>query len=453
MNTEYQDLWNKVIEHLEKTIAPQTFEETFSEVKKVVRTENGVLFVLCPSEYIRKKINFTYHRGINELIKQISNRNLKVTFICEDDKNNNLYKPEPKRPMTLDESYLNPNYTFDNFVVGDSNRLAYLAALLLVDKDNITFNAAADYNTILNPFYIFGGVGLGKTHLMQAIGNYIADKNIENKIVYVAANEFVDDYTKAVRENDMTAFEEKYKNMDVLLIDDIQMLAKKDSTQQQFFKIFNEMDTKNKQIVITSDCPAAALNGFMGRLISRFQKGTIVNINTPDLRQRINILRRKAQELTTEEIPEEVLHYIAENFVNNIRELEGALNRVLLLSKLYNKKPDLDLTKEAVEPLIPKTGKSEEKKYENLLSVIANLYNITMADLLSSDRSAKYVLPRHIAMYVLKENYKYTNEKIGYIFNGKDHTTVMNAVKKIRAEVKTNNEIKNMIELILKKCE
>ncbi len=451
MNTEYQDLWNKVIERLETNIAPQTFEETFADVKKVIRAENGVIFVLCPNDYIRKKLNSTYYKPINDLIKQISERNLKVTFVCDDDKKNVL-KKEERKIISLNENYLNPNYTFDSFVVGESNRLAYLAALLLVDKDNISINAA-DYNAILNPFYIFGGVGLGKTHLMQAIGNYIADKNVDNKIVYVTANEFVDDYTKGARENDLTAFEAKYNNMDVLLIDDIQMLAKKDSTQQQFFKIFSEMDTKNKQIVITSDCPASALNGFMDRLRSRFQKGTIVNINAPDLRQRINILRRKTSELTTEELPEEVLQYIAENFVNNIRELEGALNRVLLLSKLYNRKPDLDLTKEALEPLKPKTIKSEEKKYENLLSVIANLYNITMADLLSSDRSAKYVLPRHIAMYILKENYKYTNEKIGYIFNGKDHTTVMNAVKKIRSEIKNNNEIKNMIELILKKCE
>ena len=451
--TDYQDLWNKVLNKLKSSIDERNYQETFSEATKVAKAENGVIFVVCPSLYIKRKINSTYYRGINEKLQEISGtKNIKVTFVTQEELTPYL-KVEEKKPVILNNSnYLNPNYTFDSFVVVDSNRIAYLAALILVDSDNISLNNASSRD-IVNPFYIFGGVGLGKTHLMQAIGNYIANKNINNKIVYVSANEFLDDYTKASYEKSMNSFNDKYNNIDYLLIDDIQMLADKQGTQQQFFKIFNEMDNKNKQIVITSDRPANQLNGFMDRLTSRFAKGTTVNINVPDLKQRISILERKVSELSPEELSQDVLVYIAENFVSNIRELEGALNRVLLLAKLYNRKPDLALTKEALEPLMSTKTNKEDNDYEKLLSVISSMYSISLADLISTQRSIKYVYPRHIAMYILRTKYGLTHSKIGYIFNGRDHTTIMNACKKIESDLKTNKELRNMVDSILKKCE
>ena len=451
--TDYQELWNKIRDELEKNIAPANFEETFKDVKKVAKVENGVIFVICDNNYIKRKINFTYYRSIDEIAKRISNQNIRITFITKDEVNPNL-KKEIKEPIILNNNnYLNPNYTFESFVVVESNRIAYLAALLLVDSENISLTNTSNRDMILNPFYIFGGVGLGKTHLMQAIGNYVANKNVANKIVYVSANEFLDDYSKASYEKNMKAFDEKYNNIDYLLIDDIQMLADKTATQQQFFKIFNDMDNKNKQIIITSDRPANSLNGFMDRLTSRFQKGTTVNINVPDLNQRISILKRKVSELTTEELSQDVLIYIAENFTNNIRELEGALNRVLLLSKLYNRKPDLTLTKEALEPLMATKTKKDENSYENLLSVISSMYSVSLADLLSTSRNANYVYPRHIAMYIMKNKYNLTNKEIGTIFNGRDHSTVMHACNKIADDLKTNKELRNMVDAILKKCE
>lgn len=450
---DYQALWNSVMDELEKSIAPSTFEDTFAEVKKVAKAENGVIFVVCPSNLIKRKINTIYYRSIDEIVKRVSKQNIKVTFVLQEEVKP-YYKKEVKEPVILNNNnYLNPNYTFESFVVVDSNRIAYLAALLLVDSDNISLNNASSREMILNPFYIFGGVGLGKTHLMQAIGNYVANKNVDNKIVYVSANEFLDDYAKASYEKNMKAFDDKYNNIDYLLIDDIQMLADKTATQQQFFKIFNDMDNKNKQIIITSDRPASSLNGFMDRLTSRFQKGTTVNINVPDLNQRISILKRKVSESTPEELSQDVLVYIAENFANNIRELEGALNRVLLLSKLYNRKPDLSLTKEALEPLMSTKVKKDENSYENLLSVISGMYNVSLADLLSTSRNANYVYPRHIAMYIMKNKYNLTNKEIGNIFNGRDHSTVMHACNKIADDLKVNKELRNMVDAILKKCE
>ncbi len=213
---EYQELWNKVRDELEKSIAPATFEETFGEVKKVAKAENGVIFVLCPSLYIKRKINTTYYKGIDDTLKKISNKNLKFTFICNDELKP-LKKENTKESTKIAiDNYLNPNFTFESFVVVESNKMAYLAALLLVDSENITITSPNKSNIVLNPFYIFGGVGLGKTHLMQAIGNYIANKNVDNKIVYVTASEFLDDYTKAVYEKNMQDFDNKYKNMLVL---------------------------------------------------------------------------------------------------------------------------------------------------------------------------------------------------------------------------------------------
>ena len=229
------------------------------------------------------------------------------------------------------------------------------------------------------------------------------------------------------------------------------MLEKGKSSQEEFFKLFNNMISKQKQIVITSDCPASKLNGIMDRLTSRFQMGITVDIKQPDLNQRINILKRKLAETTEKTIDDEVLQYIAENFTDNVRELEGALTRVLWVSEVYNTKPNLQMAIDALEILIKAKKPSVNQNYENALSIIANMYSISVADLLGNSRNSKYVLPRHIAMYILKNNYKLTYSRIGSILNGRDHTTVMNGCTKIANDIKTNPELKMAIDSILKK--
>ena len=438
--SEFQDLWNKVREVLQKRLVPTTFENTFGEVKKVVGEENGVIYVLTPSNFIKHTINSAYYRNISDILEALSDKKYRLKFVTDDE-----IKPVEKKTTVepLQTNNLNLNYTFESFVVGDSNRISYLTALKVADNPGFSFN----------PLYIFGGVGLGKTHLMHAIGNYIAEKNFDAKILYVQANDFLNDYSKASRINNFAAFDEKYEGIDVLLIDDIQMLTDRTATQQQFFKIFNEMDNHHSQIIITSDRPASKLNGFMDRLTSRFQTGVTVNIDQPDLPQRMNILQKKVTEITAINVDDDILQYIAENFTENVRELEGALNRVLLYAELYNTKPTLQLAKESLEVLIKakKPQNSSNVNYEDALSIIANMYNISVYDICDKSRNAKHVLPRHITMYILKTRYNLTYKKIGDILNGRDHTTIMNGCNKIETEMKTNEELKMAIESIIKK--
>ncbi len=436
---DFQYLWNQVKSKLQEQLAPQTYEQTFSEVKYVGKVENNIGYVIVPNDLIKKKLNHIFINNIQQLTKKISNKNISFKFVLESE----IKQSQLPNYSKLSNTNLNSNFTFSSFVVGESNKFAYLTAE----------NVAAQPGTFVNPLYIFGGVGLGKTHLMQAIGNYIIENNPESKLVYVQANDYLHDYTKATRDNNMKAFEEKYENIDVFLIDDIQMLTEKNGTQQQFFKLFNDMSNHEKQIVITSDCPASKLNGFMDRLTSRFQMGLSVNINQPDLQQRINIIKKKLEESSNKKLDDDIILYIAESFTDNVRELEGALNRVILYADLYNTSPTLSMARDALEVLIKaKKPIDDNPNYEDALSVIANMYNITIADILGNSRLSKFVLPRHIAMYILKNHYNLKCTQIAKILNNKDHTTILNGCKKISNELETNEDLKIAIDTILKKC-
>ncbi|MDE6660370.1 MAG: chromosomal replication initiator protein DnaA, partial [Anaeroplasmataceae bacterium] len=357
-------------------------------------------------------------------------------FVCDGE-----IQPKKKKEVIFNKNNLKSNYTFDSLVVGDSNRLSYYTGLKVAEQPG----------EVVNPLYIFGGVGLGKTHLMHAIGNQLVENNKDNNVLYIQANDFITDYTRAVQAQNMATFYDKYENLDVLLVDDIQMLAQGNKSQQEFFKLFNDLIGRKKQIVITSDCPAKKLVGIMDRLTSRFQMGLNVDIQQPDLSQRVNILKRKLEENSNKQLDEKILNFIAENFVDNVRELEGGLNRVLWYSEVYNKEPTLELAKEALEVLIKAQKAQGKNNYEAALSVISNTYSISTADLLGKARNAKYVLPRHIAMYILKTHYDFTYSKIGVIFNGRDHTTVMSGCLKIEEELKSNAQLKMAIDTILKK--
>ena len=432
----YQDLWNKTRDKLAASLAEETFDETFSNVKKVLKNENGIIYVLTPSLYIKTRINNLYARKIGEIVSKLTDLRVKFKFVCEGE-----IKVEKPKQIKLNKNNLKNNFTFDSLVVGESNRLSYSTGLKVAEQPGV----------FVNPLYIFGGVGLGKTHLMHAIGKQIIENDLNNNVLYIQASDFITDYIKAVQAQNMTSFEEKYENLDVLLVDDIQMLAQGNKSQQEFFKLFNDLIGRQKQIVITSDCPAKKLTGIMDRLTSRFQMGVSVDIQQPDLPQRVNILKRKLAENSNKQLDEKILTFIAENFVDNVRELEGGLNRVLWYCEVYNKEPSLELAKEALEVLIKAQKAQEKGNYEAALSVISNTYSISTADLLGKSRNAKYVLPRHIAMYILKTHFGFTYSKIGAILNGRDHTTIMNGCTKIEEELKTNQELKMAINIILKK--
>ena len=436
----YQDLWNNAKDQISQSLSPDTFEDSFGKVNTVVKVLNGSVYVLCPNLLIKSKMNRMFINRLNEILQELTTETLKFKFVTSDEVTSKEPAPE-YQPYKL-KSNLKPEYTFDSFVSGPSNKLAYRNAVLCAQQG--TFFA--------NPLYIFGGVGLGKTHLMQAIGNSILDSDINKQVLYTESQDFIDEYSKAARSGAFEDFENHYKNLDVLLVDDIQMLSNAPKCQEQFFKIFNDMYNNEKLIVIASDRPSNQLKNIMDRLTSRFGWGMQVDIEKPDQELRIQILKRKLVESTDQVVPDEVLQYIAKNFTDNIRDLEGALRRVLGYAVTFNEDVTLDLTKDALASLLKDRNNSgESSDYDKLKSIIADFYQIDVSDLLSTKRSAKYTNPRHICMYILKNKYDLPFKKIGYLMGGRDHTTVISAVEKISLQMKTDSELKLAIETILRK--
>lgn len=457
---ECQKLYDNVINDLKETIEEDAFEELSIENKNVSKFLDGYVYIVADDEFTLSKINKFYIRRINSFIPKYTEETVLFKFVSVTEMSS-IVNTEEVTPTSveqnLDDKYrpgnIDATYTFSNFVVGKSNRFAYTFAMQTADTPGKNFN----------PLYIFGGVGIGKTHLMQAIGNYMLDKDINKKVLYVEAKEFCDDYIHACnysvseKQKKIDEFHNRYRAIDVLLVDDIQILCGKDKTQEEFFTLFNYLIDRNKQIVITCDRPANALDGMADRLKSRFDQGLVVDIALPDLDLRIDILRKKIKTLSNKsDLSDDVLNFIASSFTNNIRELEGALKRVIYYSVFTDAPITLDLAKEALATLI-KSQKNANKyannsqSYENIQSVVSAYYGITVNDLISSKRNAKIILPRHIAMYLIKEIYDLPFKKIGSLFGGRDHTTVMSAVEKIGNDLKTDNELKMAVDNIKKK--
>lgn len=444
---KYQDLWDNILEELSKNYSEDIFNEIFGETKSVIKYTNGLVYVLVPSVYIQTKINYTYSQKIKNIVDGLIDEPIKFKFVTAEEAvtPQNKYV-ETKVTKKVYDSYLNENYNFESFVVGESNRFSIRSAMMVAEQPG----------QFANPLYIFGGVGLGKTHLMQAIGNYVIEKDINKKVLYIQAQNFIVDYSKATQSGNMESFEQKYNELDVLLVDDIQMLEIGKKSQQEFFKLFCDMHDSGKQIVITSDCPADQLKGIMDRLTSRFSWGMTVNISQPNLEHRVNILKRKLIESpdANKDIDDEIYEYIANQYINNIRELEGAFRRVLYYGVMLNQDITLPLVKEALEPLLKNRKKDgTEDKFENLKSIIASFYQISVEDLISKKRTNNLIVPRHICMYLLKKKYDLPYKKIGNLLGNRDHSTVMSGYKKIEQDLKTNKEIKLAIETINKKIE
>ena len=457
---ECQKLYDNVIRDLKKTIEEESFEELSVENKKISKYINGYIYVVADDDFSLSRINKFYIKRINDFIKKYTDETVMFKFLTADDMSS-LNNHEEVTPVSvepnLDNKYrpgnVDATYTFTNFVVGKSNKFAYTFAIQTAENPGKNFN----------PLYIFGGVGIGKTHLMQAIGNYMLDKDINKKILYVEAKEFCDDYIHACNQSQsekqkkIDEFHNRYRDIDVLLVDDIQILCGKDKTQEEFFTLFNFLVDRNKQIVITCDRPANALDGMADRLKSRFDQGLSVDIDQPELELRIDILKKKIKTLSNKsDIPDDVLNFIASSFTSNIRELEGALKRVIYYSVFVDSPITLDLTKEALKSLL-KSQKNANRyanntqSYENIQSVVSAYYGISVSDLISSKRSAKVILPRHISMYLIKEIYDLPYKKIGSLFGGRDHTTVMSACEKIDNDLKTDSELKMAVDNIKKK--
>lgn len=449
---EFEFVWKEVLENLHETFDYEIYDELFEPLSGVVKFSDNYIYVVAPSPYVQNRINKLYLTKINSLAQSIYKKNkVGFKFVLDEEleKENKISLQEDTLTNKYRTGDINANFSFKNFVIGKSNRFAFQMALKVADQPG----------AVANPFYIFGDVGLGKTHLMQAIGNYILDDNIETKVLYQKASDFLENYVTKVTNNQMDEFNELYRSVDVLLIDDIQQLSDKKNTQMEFFKVFDYLTNKNKQIVLTSDKPANELKNMMSRLTSRFQQGLVVDISVPDLEHRVEILRKKLLLETPEsvgKIDDEVLEFIASYFTTNIRELEGALKRVLYYCMISNIPITVENAEEALEPLIKtrkNTNSARENDYDKILSVTAEYYTVSVHDLIGSSRKQIYTLPRHIAMYLIKMKYNLPFKTIGTFFNNRDHSTVLSAVTKIEQSRKYDSELNMAIEHINRKLD
>lgn len=334
----------------------------------------------------------------------------------------------------LKKNGLNPRYRFDNFVVGNGNELAHAAAQAIVQKPGTSYN----------PFFLYGGVGLGKTHLIQALGNEINKKYPDLKVLYVTCEQFTNEFIEEVRKGTVKKLKDTYRTVDLLIIDDIQFIAGKEQTQEEFFHTFNELHQKNKQIILSSDRPPKAIPALEKRLISRFEWGMIADISNPDLETRIAILEKKCAERKFD-LNREIIEYVAMNIKNNIRELEGALNRIIAYSQLRKIEPTLEnikiwLTSLAAKPL------ASSLTPKQLINIVASYYDVSFEDLIGISRKSELVLPRQITMYLLREDLKISYPHIGQELGGRDHTTAMHACTKIIREIEANEKVRNDVE-------
>ncbi len=444
----YDNLWQTILKDLERLYSEETYTELFSPLTSTFKYQNGLITMVVANDFLKNRINKLYIGKINELASTYSENPVRFKFITTDE-----VKPEdatPERKISIDyrQGNLNSTYTFDSFVVGKSNMFAFRMAMKVADQPA----------AVANPFYIFGDVGLGKTHLMQAIGNYILDNDVEKRILYVKADNFIEDFVSLLSRNNKTdEFNNKYRDIDVILVDDIQIMANASKTQMEFFKLFDYLYLNNKQIVITSDKPASQLTNIMPRLTTRFEAGLSVDIQVPDLEHRINILKRKISTIDdSAEVSDEILSFIATQFTANIREMEGALIRLISYAQTFSLEITMDLVNDALSSILKtkrKTDSLNENNYDKIQSVVANYFQITLQDLIGKKRHAKFTLPRHIAMYLIKLKYNIAYKTIGSLFSDRDHSTVLAACEKVEKDLKSDSNLKFAVDSIIKKLD
>ena len=452
---KYSKIWEEIKTKLENDLEEVVFTDIFEPVNTVFKVVNNYIYIVAPNEFVKKRIEILYLNKLNRYLKPMLDDVHKFRIMTDDQASEELSdtreftltSPEANHDSKYLQGNLNASYNFDSFVVGNSNRLAYTSAIKVADQPGI----------VANPLYIFGDVGLGKTHLMQCVGNYILEGDMNKKVLYVKTDQFVEEFVRSASKRKFEEFNEKYRDVDVLLVDDIQFLAKKDKSQKEFFKLFETLHGTQKQIVITSDRSASELKDIMSRLTSRFEWGVTVDINRPALELRIKILKKKLTAETSDSslIPDDVLEYIASVFENNVRELEGALKRVLFYCTAFNLDFNVKNAELALENLVKPRNNGNflsENKINNILSIVSDYYRITTIDLISRKRTYKYVFPRQVSMYLIKTLYDIPYKKIGTYFNNRDHSTVMHSVEKITNEMEMNKDVKSDVEKLRIKC-
>ena len=450
-----EEKWPDIIEHLrvEHELSNVSFS-TWIQPLKVFNVIDNTVYILvnmnASVDYIEKK----YSLPLKVCIAEITGNEYDITFLSEDDERMDELRKisapshKSKRNRTAAEKAgLNPKYIFDTFVVGNNNEFAHAASLAVSESPG----------EVYNPLFLYGGVGLGKTHLMHSIAHFILDYNPNKKVVYVTSETFTNELIHALKngkESSMADFREKYRHNDVLLIDDIQFIIGKESTQEEFFHTFNHLHASGKQIIISSDRPPKDIETLEARLRTRFEWGLLADMSAPDFETRMAILQKKIEidHLEYYHIPYDVLEYIAENVKNNIRELEGALNKLIALYKLKSNNGDIDisLAAEAMKDIIS-SNNNREVTPELILDIVSDHFGVSIADLKSNKRSNEVVVPRQIIMYLCRKMTTVPLKSIGILLGGKNHSTIKHGIEKIEREVVEDEQLANSVDIIKKK--
>lgn len=404
--------------------------------------ENNVVTILVQSNEFITYISKKFTLPIKVSITEITGQTCEIRFITPEDVPA-IEKTQPQNmAKSIAESNLNEKYTFDTFVVGSNNKFAHAASLAVAESPG----------EIYNPLFLYGGVGLGKTHLMHSIAHFILENDPSKRILYVTSEDFTNEVIESIRNGNNTAmskFREKYRNIDVLLVDDIQFIIGKESTQEEFFHTFNALHSARKQIIISSDKPPKDMEILEDRIRSRFEWGLIADISSPDYETRMAILRKK-EELDGYNVDESVIEYIATNIKSNIRELEGSLNKIMAYANLEKREVTLELAEQVLKDIIsPDQNKIITSDY--IINTVAEHFDITPEDIRSSKRSQRFTFPRQIVMYLCREMTGLTLEKIADDLRKSDHTTIINGIKKIEKEMQNSKEVQNTISVLKKK--
>ncbi|EST10450.1 chromosomal replication initiator protein DnaA [Sporolactobacillus laevolacticus] len=454
-----QEIWKQTLDIIKKKLSKPSFETWLKETR--AQSINGqMMIVSVPNEFSRDWLEEHYAKLISDILYEITGSRYHVQFVIPSKNADNdaaisnkgksdgmnfnpqdvrggnyggMNQRNQHRVDELNNSMLNSKNTFETFVIGSGNRFAHAASLAVAEAPAKAYN----------PLFIYGGVGLGKTHLMHAIGHYVIEHNPSARVVYLSSEKFTNEFINSIRDNKTVEFRNKYRSVDVLLIDDIQFLAGKEQTQEEFFHTFNALHEEYKQIVISSDRPPKEIPTLEDRLRSRFEWGLITDITPPDLETRIAILRKKAKAEGLD-IPNEVMIYIANQIDTNIRELEGALIRVIAFSSLNNQDINVDLAAEALKDIIP-SARPKTITIQDIQVAVGEEYRLKLEDFSAKKRTKSIAFPRQIAMYLARELTDYSLPKIGEEFGGRDHTTVIHAHEKITKQLSVDRDLQKKV--------
>ncbi|WP_044481587.1 chromosomal replication initiator protein DnaA [Paenibacillus antibioticophila] len=443
MDSHTSDIWQHILSIINTKLSKPSFD-TWFKATKIVSLSDRSIVISAPTTFAVEWLESRYTKLVATTVFEYLGKQVDVSFVIEESaipEQTPVFK-EPPAPVQVEENgsnMLNPKYTFDTFVIGSGNRFAHAASLAVAEAPARAYN----------PLFLYGGVGLGKTHLMHAIGHYILEHNPSSKVLYISSEKFTNEFINSIRDNRAESFRNKYRNIDILLIDDIQFIAGKESTQEEFFHTFNALHEERKQIIISSDRPPKEIPTLEERLRSRFEWGLITDIQPPDLETRIAILRKKAKAENLD-IPNEAMMYIANQIDTNIRELEGALIRVVAYSSLINQDITTHLAAEALKDIIP-SSRPKMITIQDIQQRVGEYYNLRLEDFKARKRTKAIAFPRQIAMYLSRELTDFSLPKIGDAFGGRDHTTVIHAHEKISQQLKSDQDLYKVINNLTEK--